>query len=229
MNLELDHLAIGQDPGAILPPISAVAGPGVIGVVAVETEQTPVVAALVAGGRMRSERGRLLVDGAEDRDRVRSSTVLVDAPGVAEPFPVLTVRQICREELVFAGHRGSRDAVDTVLDGLGLAHLADTPIQRVPTDARMRLLIELALLRPGVEALVVTSPERHGGSVEAWYPELQSVAQRGITVVLITSRAAAEVVERLARTSKPDTAPDVVPVDETDERSDSTPAQETAS
>lgn len=192
MILELTDLALGSGPGAVLPPISAVAAPGRPGIVAVETEQTPVVASLVAGGRMEPGSGTLTIDGVADTARIRRTVALVDTPGVAEPFPVMTVARIVREELAFAGLRTGREAVQTLVDTLGLAAFRDTPIERVPTSARVRLLVELALLRDGVDGLVVTSPERHGGHVADWFAVLQDVAARGVTVLLSTSKAAAQ-------------------------------------
>ncbi|WIB67948.1 hypothetical protein DEI93_02590 [Curtobacterium sp. MCBD17_035] len=203
MILELDALAIGSGPGAPLPPVSAVAEPGRPGLVAVETEQTPVVASLVAGGRMQPDAGRLLVDGVEDPDRVRRTVALVDTPTVAEPFAVMTVRRIVREELAFAGRHAGRDAVTTVLDELDLTEWADTPIERVPTAQRIRLLVELALLRDGIEGLVVTTPERHGGSVADWFAVLQNVADRGIAVLVIASAAAVETITAIMQRSQP--------------------------
>ncbi|GAA3340670.1 hypothetical protein GCM10017714_21410 [Curtobacterium pusillum] len=203
MTLELDHVGIGDEPGAALPVVSAVAAPGRPGIVAVETEQAPVLASLVAGGRMQPDSGRLLLDGHEDAAAVRKAFALVDTPGVAEPFPVMSVKRIVREELAFAGQRPSREHVDTVLDELGLRDYADTHVQRVPTDVRIRLLVELALLRDGVTGLVITSPERHGGAVEGWFAVVRDVARRGVTVVLVTSKAAATTIERLLDTIEP--------------------------
>ncbi|ROP74771.1 hypothetical protein [Curtobacterium sp. PhB115] len=202
MTLELANVGIGDEPGAALPVVSAVAAPGRPGVVAVETEQAPVLASLVAGGRMHPDTGRVLLDGHEDAAAVRRAFALVDTPGVAEPFPVLSVKQIVREELAFAGQRPSREHVDTVLDELGLQHYADTHVQRVPTAVRVRLLVELALLRDGVTGIVLTSPERHGGAVEEWFAVLRDVARRGVTVVLVTSKAAATTVENLLDTTQ---------------------------
>jgi len=196
MTLELDHVGIGEEPGAPLPVVSAVAAPGHPGVVAVETEQAPVLASLVAGGRMRPDTGRVLLDGREDPAALRRTFALVDTPGVAEPFPVMSLR----EELAFAGQRPSRAHVDTVLDELGMQHLADTHVQRVPTEVRVRLLVELALLRDGVTGVVLTSPERHGGAVAEWFAVVREVARRGVTVVLVTSKAAADAVEALLDT-----------------------------
>jgi ABC-2 type transport system ATP-binding protein len=200
MTLELDHVGIGEEPGAALPVVSAVAAPGRPGVIAVETEQAPVLASLVAGGRMRVDTGRVLLDGHEDAAAIRRTFALVDTPGVAEPFPVMSLTRIVREELAFAGQRPSREHVDTVLDELGLRAYADTHVQRVPTGVRIRLLVELALLRDGVTGIVVTSPERHGGAVEDWFTVVRDVARRGITVVVVTSKAAASTVERLLDT-----------------------------
>jgi ABC-2 type transport system ATP-binding protein len=197
MTLELDHVGIGDEPGAALPVLSAVAAPGRPGVVAVETEQAPVLASLVAGGRMRPDTGRVLLDGHEDAAAVRRAFALVDTPGVAEPFPVMSLRRVVREELAFAGRRPTRDAVAVVLDELGMAQYADTHVQRVPTAVRVRLLVELALLREGVTGVVVTSPERHGGTVGEWFGALRDVARRGVTVLLVTSKAAAETVTAL--------------------------------
>lgn len=220
MTLELDLVGIGEEPGAALPAVSVVAAPGRPGVIAVETEQAPVLASLVAGGRMRPDTGRVLLDGHEDPAAVRRAFALVDTPGVAEPFPVMSVRRIVREELAFAGRRPSREHVDTVLDELGLQHYADTHVQRVPTEVRVRLLVELALLRDGVTGLVITSPERHGGTVEGWFAVVRDVARRGTTVVVVTSKAAAATVEALL---------DTVGAPEPTEASAATPAPTEAS
>ncbi|MFS2029977.1 hypothetical protein ACEN85_07700 [Curtobacterium sp. CT11-45] len=218
MTLELDHVGIGDEPGAALPVVSAVAAPGRPGVVAVETEQAPVLASLVAGGRMRPETGRVLLDGHDDAAAVRRTFALVDTPGIAEPFPVMSLKRIVREELAFAGQRPSREHVDTVLDELGLRDYADTHVQRVPTDVRVRLLVELALLRDGVTGLVVTSPERHGGAVEGWFAVVRDVARRGVTVVLVTSKAAAATVEHLLDTIQTEDPEDVARPDGDDPR-----------
>ncbi len=101
----------------------------------------------------------------------------------------MTLRKVVREELAFAGQRPSRDHVDTVLDELGMRDHADTHVQRVPTDVRVRLLVELALLRDGVTGIVLTSPERHGGAVADWFAVVRDVARRGVNVVLVTSKA----------------------------------------
>lgn len=87
-----------------------------------------------------------------------------------------------------------------MLDEPRLRDYVDTAVQRVPTAVRVRLLVELALLRDGVTGIVITSPERHGGAVEDWFQVVRDVTRRGVTVVLVTSKAAAATVEHLLDT-----------------------------
>lgn len=191
MNLTLDAAGIGDGPGAPLPPVTATATTGVPGIVAVETEGAPTLASLVAGGRMRPETGRVLIDGVDDPARIRTAFALVDTPTVAEPFGDLDVLTAVREDLVLAGQRGDRDTARTFLDAIGLADHAETRLRHLPTEARVRLLSELAVLRPGVEGLVITSPERHGGDTAAWFGVVRDLSARGFTVLLVTGVAAA--------------------------------------
>jgi len=197
MRLELDQVALGDGPGAPLPAVSAVADRRAPGFVAVETEGAPTLASLVAGGRMAPDRGRVTLDGSEDADAVRASFALVDTPTVAEPFSTLTVAQVTREELALAGHRAGRASVADFLDVVGLTEHRRTRLASLPTELRVRLLCELALLRPGVEGLVLTSPERHGGDVAAWLGVVHDLARRGVVVLTVTGVAALAAVRDL--------------------------------
>ncbi|KQR45658.1 hypothetical protein ASF82_07875 [Frigoribacterium sp. Leaf164] len=197
MRLELDQVALGDGPGAPLPAVSVVADRRAPGFVAVETEGAPTLASLVAGGRMAPDRGRVTLDGSEDADAVRASFALVDTPTVAEPFSTLTVAQVTREELALAGHRADRASVAEFLDVVGLTEHRRTRLASLPTELRVRLLCELALLRPGVEGLVLTSPERHGGDVAAWLGVVHDLARRGVVVLTVTGVAALATVRAL--------------------------------
>ncbi|GAA4678907.1 hypothetical protein GCM10025780_24850 [Frondihabitans cladoniiphilus] len=140
---------------------------------------------------MHPETGRVLIDGEADADRIRASFALVDTPTVAEPFADLTVLTVVREELVLADRHGSKAAARTFLETIGLAEHEETRIKALPTAARVRLLSELAILRPGVEGLVLTSPERHGGDTVEWFRVVQDLSERGFTVLVVTGVAAA--------------------------------------
>jgi len=219
MRLELDHVAIGDGPGAALPAISVVADRRSPGFVAVETEGAPTLASLVAAGRMSPDRGRVTLDGSDDDAAVRASFALVDTPSVAEPFGSLTVAQVTREELALAGHRGDAASTALVLDELGLTEHRRTRLSALPTELRVRLLCELALLRPGVAGLVLTSPERHGGDVAAWLAVVHDLVRRDVVVLTITSFAA---VTALSALPVPDFGEADAPDTDTDTDTDTT-------
>jgi len=197
VRLELDHVAVGEGPGAPLPELSVVADRGLPGFVAVETVDAPVLASLIAGGRMVPTQGTVTLDGNGDAGSIRASFALVDTPSVAEPFGSLTVAQVAREELALAGLRSDRASTALLLDEIGLAEHRRTRLQALPTDLRVRLLCELAVLREGVRGLVLTSPERHGGDVAAWLAVVHDLVARGVTVLTITGAAALAAVEAL--------------------------------
>jgi hypothetical protein len=186
MKLTLEHIGIGDGPGAPLPPASAVATTRIPGVLAIETEGAPTLASLIAGGRMTPETGRVLLDGRDDPSRIRELFALVDTPTVAEPFADLTVLTVVQEELALADQRGNRDNARLLLEAIGLPEHEETRIKALPTEARLRILSELAVLRPGIRGLILTSPERHGGDTETWFRVVQDLSDRGFTVLVVT-------------------------------------------
>jgi hypothetical protein len=188
----LDDVRIGSGPAAELPGTSLTYGAGVPTLAVAETGRRPVVLSLVAGGRMRVDAGRIRLDGEPVDGRLRAAVALVDTPTVGEPSDDVALRAVVREELGFAGRRTGRRAVDRILNAHGLLPLAGSPFRSVPPTARVRLLAELAASRPGVEAIVVTSPERHGGAPAEWYAVLRGLAARGVGVLVVTTAAVAE-------------------------------------
>jgi ABC-2 type transport system ATP-binding protein len=191
----LDAAAVGTGPTAALPPVSVHAPAGVVTVVATEGGQRPTVLSLVASGRMRPDAGAVHAD--------RRRIALVDTPTVAEHAGDVRLAAVVREELALAGRHG----VARTLDAFGLAAWARRPFAALPTADRIRLLAELALERPGVEALVVTSPERHGGDPAAWFHVLRVIAARGVAVLVVT-----DAVTRAALPDIPVPGADAVPL-----------------
>jgi tryptophan synthase alpha chain len=49
----------------------------------------------------------------------------------------------------------------------------------------------------GIDALIITSPERHGGEPAQWYAALAALAERGVTVVIVTDAATADLLVAL--------------------------------
>ena len=192
MEIALDAAQIGSGLGAAVPALTLWLAPDVPSFVRVETAERPTLVSLLIGGRLRQDVGNVLVDGDSDPGTLRRRTALVDTPVVAEPTPGVSLAVIVAEELVFAGHSASRAAVRAFLASHDLLDYEKLAVRSLPPAHRVRLFSELALLRDGVEALVITSPERHGGEPNDWYPAIASIAARGITVAIVTDAATAD-------------------------------------
>ncbi|TPW77633.1 hypothetical protein [Schumannella soli] len=196
MRITARRLALGEGLAAAVPEMdvvaeTSVAHPAAPIALAVETAERPQLLSLLLGGRLKPTAGEVLVDGSSDTAELRRRVALVDTPGTSEPSPGVALRTVVAEELAFAGTPSSRRATDAVLTQHGLADHARTPLRAVPAAPRIRLLSELALLRDGVEALVITSPERHGGDPRGWFGEVRQIAERGVLTIVVTDEATA--------------------------------------
>lgn len=205
MRIVLDSVAKGPR-NASLPPTTAAFQTGQAALARAETEQRPTVLGLIASGRMRPDAGLVTIDGATDYSAMRKRIALIDAPDVCEPAPDVTVAGIVAEELMFAGRASNPIAVRRRLVELGASEYARWAIGTVPPTVRIRLLSELALMRTGVEGLVIVSPDRHGGDPVEWWAFARELAGRGIAVLVVAGDAsaaaiaAASLVERLDET-----------------------------
>ena len=200
--LELLDVRVGDERTPALAPFSAVLRPERPAFAAAEGERGPMLASLIAAGRLVPDQGQVLLDGRSDPDLLRSSVALVDTPVVAEPAPSLPVGLVVREELRFAGRRSRRRDAEALLTELGLEAWGRAPMLDLPPIDRVRLLLELAALRDGVRALVLTSPERHGGHAAGWRRLAEEFTARGLPVLVI---GCAAVTEATARTVEPTT------------------------
>lgn len=181
-----------------LPPTTLRFTSGAVTLAPAETERRPTVLGLIASGRMRPDSGTVQIDGGTDYSGIRGRIALVDALGVSDPAADVTVAEVVAEELMFAGRIGHRRAVSRVLTDLGLADQARSDMADLAPRARIRLLAELAVMRGGVEGLVLTSPDRHGGDPLDWWAAAAGLAGRGYAVLVIAGKAAAGVVAERA-------------------------------
>ena len=210
--IELEDAAIGRGLSAAVPALTLAVTPGAPTVIAVETDERPMLVSMLLGGRLRPDTGRVLVNGLNDLDTLRLRTALVDTPVVSEPTAGVSLAAVIAEELSFSGAPSSRRAVKAFLGSHGLAEYASIPMRTLPTADRIRLFCELALLRRGVDSLIITSPERHGGDSRGWYPGVAAIAERGITVAIVTDAATASTLVALgARDSLDSLDPAPVP------------------
>ena len=150
-----------------------------------ETEQRPSVLGLIASGRMRPESGTVTIDGVIDNRALRAAVAIIDAPAVNEPASNVSLAGVVAEELMFAGLSAGPRAVSAKLRELGVSEFATWSMSTVSPGIRIRVLAELALLRAGVEGLVIVSPDRHGGHPDEWWGTAREIAARGVAVLVI--------------------------------------------
>ncbi|PPF75334.1 hypothetical protein C5B96_16875, partial [Subtercola sp. Z020] len=136
--------------------------------------------------------------GADAMARLRAATAIVDAPDVSEPVGDLKFSAVVQEELMFADRPSGRRATAEALAELGVSEFGGWETQNVPTAVRLRVLSELAASRPGVEAIVLTAPDRRGSDPFEWWAIAADLAHRGLAVLVIASPAS---VDLLAETS----------------------------
>lgn len=214
MQITLEEAAIGSGLGAAVPALTLWAGPGIPSFVRVETAERPMLVSMLLGGRLKPEFGSVRADGEADLDTLRLRSALVDTPVVAEPTAGVSLAGVVAEEFVFAGRPASRGAVRAFLEQHELLGYAKIPVRSLPPADRVRLFCELALLRSGTEALIVTSPERHGGEPTGWYSALLAIADRGVTVVIVTDAVTADILASLGAHDATDIPEPSVPDDE---------------
>jgi hypothetical protein len=190
MKIVLDGVTKGSR-NAALPPTSATFTTGEVTLARAETEQRPTVLGLIASGRMRPDAGTVTIDGATDYSAMRRRIALIDAPDVCEPAADVTVGGVVAEELMFAGRPSHPIAVNRTLAELGASEWGRYAIGTVPPTVRIGLLAELALMRKGVEGLVITSPDRHGGDPNEWWDLARRLAARDLAILIVAGDASA--------------------------------------
>jgi hypothetical protein len=193
IRVTLSGAGVGSGRGAALPPVSASYAAGTPTLLATEGGARPTVLSLVASGRMKLDAGSVTAeDGSGQRltpAQLRRAVALIDTPLVAEHSDDVSIATVVREELALAAHHRRADRPDEYSDPHAFGSL--------PAEQRLRLLIDLALRRPDVAALVVTSPERHGGEPARWWRVLRETAARGIAILVVTDAATVAHLERL--------------------------------
>jgi hypothetical protein len=204
MRVQLTGVAKGPRQAA-LPPTTLGFRSGEATLARAETEQRPTVLGLIASGRMRPDSGTITIDDVVDFGAMRRRIAVVDAPAVSEPAGDITFAGVVSEELMFAGRASGRAATRRMLDELGASDWSRYPIGTVPPTVRIGALTELALLRAGVEGVVITSPDRHGGDPNDWWRLSREVAARGYAVLVIAGDASAAAIAAAPVVEHPET------------------------
>ena len=194
MRVTLEEASKGRD-GAALPPITARYSSGIATLIAAETERRPAVLALIASGRMRPDAGAVRIDGVLDNAQLRRKVAVIDAPEVNDPVGEVPLTAVIAEELMFAGKPSHPIAVSHMLTALDAHAWSHHAIADVPPAVRIHVLTELAVLRKGVEGLIITAPDRHGGDPMDWWGIAQRLAHRGLAVLVVAGTAAKSVID----------------------------------
>ena len=205
MRIRLTDVAKGRRDEA-LPPTSLAYASGEARLALAETEQRPTVLGLIASGRMAPDAGTVTIDGRADAATLRRAVALVDAPDVCDPAPNVTVAGMVAEELMFAGRPSNPVSARRWLEAEGFGAIARTPVADVSPRERVALLLGLTALRPGLEGMVLVSPDRHGGHPAEWWELAESFADRGFAMLGVAGEAAAIVLE--GRAQRADAAAD---------------------
>lgn len=217
--------------GHALPPTTFAYCSGQARLATAETEQRPTVLGLIATGRMQPETGEVRIDGETDATALRRRVALVDAPVVSDPAPNVAVYGVVAEELMFAGRASTPGAARRWLQDVGLGAIARTPIADIAPAERLRMLMELAAIRPGVEGLVLVSPDRHGGDPAAWWTLAEEFAGRGFAVLVLAGEASDAVLDgrairATAALPEPKPEPEPEPEQEQEPEAEPEPEQE---
>ncbi|MGM1018383.1 MAG: hypothetical protein ACQEW8_12680 [Actinomycetota bacterium] len=202
MRISLRDVSKGRR-GEALPRTSLDVETGEVRFALAETEQRPTVLGLIASGRMDSDTGLVLIDGAADARALRRRVALVDAQDVSDPHPNVALAGVVGEELMFAGLPATPLHARRWLAQLGFSEIASVPIGMVDPAARVRILCELAVLREGVDGVVLVRPDRHGGSPDGWWRIAGEFADRGYAMLVILGGAAAAAIERMPDPLRP--------------------------
>ncbi|MCC4908645.1 hypothetical protein [Microbacterium sp. cx-59] len=194
--------------GEALPETSLTYRTAEARLVTAETEQRPTVLGLIASGRMHPDTGTVTIDGRADAGAIRRRVALVDAPGVSDPASNVTVFTVISEELMFAGRPAGPLAASAWLHENGFGGRSRVPIADIAPGDRLRMLLELTVLRRGVEGIVLVSPDRHGGDPHSWWSLAEEFAGRGLAVLVIAGEASATVLDGRADRASHDTPTD---------------------
>lgn len=209
MEITVQSVGIDGAHGPLLHPTSLRVREGELALVAGEPGTGHTAFALALGGRMHPSVGTVLLDGEPNDAALRAQVAIVDAPEVSAPEEALTLAVVIGEELAMAKLPATRKAVSDWLFARDARQHMNTRFEAVPADVRTGLLIEIAAQRPGVRAIALVLPDRHGAGPHTWWTAACKQAEQGLAVVVLCSETSARLLDvpaaRLGVQEQPDT------------------------
>jgi ABC-type transport system involved in cytochrome c biogenesis ATPase subunit len=174
--LSVHQLAVNGRRDPLLPATSFSAARGALSLITGTRQDQRTALALAVTGRMKPSGGSMQWDGIAGIRRLRTASAVVDSPGVNEPEQHLSVRDLVAEDLALIPGRRGTPSVASWLTENGFEDIAGLWVDQLDAGRRLELLTALALSDPGIELLVVDSPDRHSGDPAAWLPRLEALA-----------------------------------------------------
>jgi hypothetical protein len=169
------HVRGRRDP--LLPATSLQARRGELVLACGDRQDQRTALALVLSGRMKADVGSINWDGSRGIKALRTASALVDAPGVNEPEPHLSVRDLVTEDLALIPRRYRGALLSSPwLKVNRFEDIADLWTEQLDPSRRLELLTALALASPHTDLLVVDSPDRHTTDPGSWLPRLEQLA-----------------------------------------------------
>ncbi|MCX2729784.1 hypothetical protein OOZ19_06000 [Saccharopolyspora sp. NFXS83] len=192
MEIVADAVEVNGAHSTLLAPTSLHVSSGDLLVVTGEPNSGHTALALALSGRLKPGGGRVLIDGADDPKALRRRVAIVDGPDITEPEPSVPVRTMVAEALSIAGRRSGRSAVRAWLTDHDLAEHAATRVENLPAAERTRLLVDLACAAKTTEALVLDTPDRHGGDPHVWHRLARRECRRERAVIVLCTPHSAD-------------------------------------
>lgn len=177
--------------GPLLLPTTLTAEAGQVTIVAGDPGPSSTALALVLGGRLPHDEGTVLLGHDETQRYRRHHVVLVDVPDITEPEPGLPLDVVVGEELALAGLPSSRKDIDAFLREHDATDRASVRWEMLSPAERVGLLGDIVPRRDGTQAVVLASPDRHGGSPRDWFGTATRLADQGLIVVVLCTHASA--------------------------------------
>ncbi|AOS62861.1 ATP-binding cassette domain-containing protein [Actinoalloteichus hymeniacidonis] len=187
MDIHARQVSLADTRGTLLSPTSVELRAGELTLIAGRPGSGRTALALVLAGRMRPHDGRVESDGPLPRSELRRRSAIVDSPEISAPEPGALLRDIVAEGLSQAGRPDDRDSIIWWLRERGLLAESEERADRLDPAVRTRVLTDLAAARPGVHALILDCPDRHGGSPHSWFGVARDQADQGWAVAVMCS------------------------------------------
>lgn len=189
--LELEDVGFHGHHAPLVENCSIAVSEGSLSEISAPTGDARTALALICSGRLTPETGRALIHGSADIARLRRSTALIDAPGITAPEHHMRARDLISESLgLIPRRRGIRiPATAQWIAEQEVADIADRPVDSLPSELRLWMMVELAFADPQVELVVLDSPDRHDISAEELSETLELIAEpSGRTVLAILAQ-----------------------------------------